>query len=463
MKRVSNPERVDATKIVQGQGLVYTSDNKFEADGITPNWLYKYWTENAHYEFTSEEIALMETAVAAVFDMCEKLGDMLVLPENQWRIEQQLAVPHFAVKQVVETWNRESWNVHSNSLESWGSVYGRFDLRFGGLDHPDPEMRIPKIYEFNADTPTSLVESAAIQWFWLEQTGFGQDQWNSLDERLVAAWQRNMYQIEQKLGHKPVVYFAASSEQTIGEDVQNTILMAETCAKAGYETRTIYMEQIEMDDKGRFFDPDMQHIDVIFKLFPWEHLVLDEFGEAAFEDMERVAWYMEGEYAGGTIWIEPPYKMLWSNKGLMALLWEMFGNSDHPGAQFLLPTWFEGEAPQSTKGYAKKPLLSREGADITLFESDGSVIAKDIKDEYGSEGFILQELALPPVFQKEDGKEVHPVLGVWMVDGEPAGMGIRESSGAITDDFANFVPHSIVDGERTYAFNPVPMQSLQSV
>ena len=41
---------------------------------------------------------------------------------------------------------------------------------------------------------------------------------------------------------------------------------------------------------------------------------------------------------------------------------------------------------------------------------------------------------------------MHPVIGAWLIDGEPAGMGIREglgTDGLVTRDRCNFVPHAI--------------------
>jgi glutathionylspermidine synthase len=35
------------------------------------------------------------------------------------------------------------------------------------------------------------------------------------------------------------------------------------------------------------------------------------------------------------------------------------------------------------------------------------------------------------------------VLGAWVVDGAPAGLGIRKTAGMITDGSARFVPHLI--------------------
>ena len=443
MERLTCTQRPNYVPLVQSQGLVYTHDT----DPSDP--LHMYWREGVHYSFKSDEIQAMEAATAAVFDMCIEAGDWMVAIEQRAYL-QRLKIPVFALKQVIETWNQEP---------AYGSVYGRFDLRFGGFNHPDPSMRVPKFYEFNADTPTSLVESAVIQWNWLEQTGEGRDQWNSITEGLAAAWKRNLELIERKLGHRPVVHFAASDAQTAGEDEMNVILMLDTCRAAGYEAKTIYIENIVLGDDGRFYDEQGSHIDVIFKLYPWEHLVHDEFGRAVFADMDNIGVHDEhGNYTGGTIWIEPPYKMLWSNKAIMAVLWKLF--ADDPRGKYLIPTWFEDEAPTSKKGYARKPLLSREGADITLLNPDGSVLDEYKRDEYGEEGFVLQELTLPPVYPTADGKQVSVVIGSWVIDGEPAGIGIRESYGPITDDFANFVPHSISDGPLMYARQPIP--ALQS-
>ncbi len=60
------------------------------------------------------------------------------------------------------------------------SLYGRFDLAFTG--------DTPKLLEYNADTPTSLLEAAVVQWYWLKDTHPKDDQFNSLHERLIDRW-----------------------------------------------------------------------------------------------------------------------------------------------------------------------------------------------------------------------------------------------------------------------------------
>lgn len=56
--------------------------------------------------------------------------------------------------------------------------------------------------------------------------------------------------------------------------------------------------------------------------------------------------------------MEPLWKSILSNKGLMPLLWRFF-----PGHPNLLASWFDGEKPQIAAGesYVRKPIYSREG------------------------------------------------------------------------------------------------------
>jgi len=39
------------------------------------------------------------------------------------------------------------------------------------------------------------------------------------------------------------------------------------------------------------------------------------------------------------------------------------------------------------------------------------------------------------------GGSRHPVFGLWMIDQQCCGLGIRESSGLITDNLSSFIPH----------------------
>jgi glutathionylspermidine synthase len=147
----------------------------------------------------------------------------------------------------------------------------------------------------------------------------------------------------------------------------------------------------------------------------------------------------------GTVWIEPPYTAaLLGNKALLAVLWKLFGD-DPDRARYLLPAYFaESSRAATLTSYARKPVWGREGGSVTLVR-DGAPITEN-PSQYGADGlWIVQELAELPAFEGLEGT-VHPVIGAWLIEGEPAGMGIREGvgvEGLVTRNTSHFVPHTV--------------------
>jgi glutathionylspermidine synthase len=391
---------------IEAQGLVY---NRTEVPG---GEVRSYWREGPFYDFTSDEVRRLEGWVAQLFEMCVAAGDHVVEHDLFGRMR----IPPMAREQIRRTWDDEP-----------PSVYARFDLRYDGSGPP-------QLFEFNADTPTGLVESAVTQWNWHLFTGQGQDQWNALHEKLVAAWKRNLLKWERRTGVRPRVHLAWTSEETSGEDRMTVAYLMDTVVQAGYEAIELVVEDIVLDSgDGRFYDQQGRHLDVVFKLYPWEWLLEDAFGTSVIADQAR---------PGGTTWVEPVYKMLWSTKALLPVLWQLFG-SDPELSRLLLPAYFADEMPSSWRTYVRKPLWGREGANVSIIR-DGDVVEAQ-PGRYGTEGWIVQEFAPLPDFEGVDGAH-HPALGAWVVDGEPAGLGIRESDRLITDNISYFVPHTIDHG-----------------
>jgi glutathionylspermidine synthase len=161
--------------------------------------------------------------------------------------------------------------------------------------------------------------------------------------------------------------------------------------------------------KERFVDLEQRPIESFFKLYPWEWLLGERFGPHALESIGTVNW------------MEPIWKMMWSNKALLAILWEL-----NPNHELLVPAYLDG--PRSMKDYVRKPLFGREGAGITTFrnwaaEESGAEPVAEIR-------YVYQQLA--PL--ATDGGR-HAVIGSWLIDGEPSGMGM------ITTNTSRFVPH----------------------
>jgi len=410
------------------QGLVYNDST------LPTGEVVSYWREGPFYDFTAAEVDDLHAAAETLFEMCIAAGDHML--ENGYL--GRLGIPEFAWDQVARTWYDDDTGPGGRSRGDFSpSLYGRFDLRYASGARP-------QLLEFNADTPTALPESAVTQWYWHLGTGQGKDQWNGLHERLIAAWRRNLSRLRQARPHLPdplTIHFACDGADRSGEDLFNTEYLMETARQAleplGGRVKFLWMSQIGAGDVAagdHFYEtPAGERIYVIFKLYPWEWMCGERFARQCFRDMGD-------PLRDGTVWIEPAYKMLWSNKGLLPVLWQLFG--DDPARQdLLLPAYFEAERPAWLTSYVRKPLLGREGANTTIVVDGTAVVSTP--GPYGDGPFVCQAYSPLPGFADERDVPWHPVLGVWMIDGEPAGLGIRESAGPITDNLSHFIPHTI--------------------
>jgi len=367
MKRLPITPRPDWEKKVEAQGLVYHSPEAV------------FWNESACYEFGPQEIDTIEAATDELYRLCLAATGR-VIEENLFS---RLRIPDRALPLIRSSWEREDL-----------SLYGRFDLHYDGSGPP-------KMYEFNADTPTALLEAAVIQWQWLEETRPGGDQFNSIHEKLLARWAES--------GVSGRFHFACAKGSA--EDLATTVYLQDTALQSGLQTTFLYMDEIGWDGR-RSVDLAGEPIERIFKLYPWDWWIGESFGQHLPLAPWRVA--------------EPAWKMIPSNKGILPILWEMF-----PGHPNLLPA-FETPGPLAGN-FARKPLRGREGANITLGTNGAEV---STPGEYADDGFIYQKLLVPP---RLDG--VFPVIGSWIVQDKAAGIGIRESSSPITGNTSSFVPH----------------------
>jgi glutathionylspermidine synthase len=353
----------------------------------------KYWDESVYYQLTAAEVDTLEKAANDLHTMCIGAAQK-VIDHNLFA---QLGIPGEAVPFINRSWERDDF-----------SLYGRFDFIFDG-------KAPPKMLEYNADTPTALVEAAVAQWYWLQDVSRQSDQFNSIHEKLLAAWKQFAAR------NAGTVYFGGVKD--CPEDRQTLLYLQDTCHQAGPPSGQLFIEDLGYDPEDRqFVDLENQPVRNYFKLYPWEWMWHEVF-----------APYLKFEPCN---FIEPMWKMLLSNKGLLPILWELF--PEHPN---LLPAYFTEEelaacplASVSKDGCVKKPKLSREGANISVLRAGGPVEATP--GDYGEEGYVFQAMAPEAQF---DGN--HAVMGVWIVNHEACGLGIREDTSLITGNLSRFVPH----------------------
>lgn len=355
--------------------------SKLEAIGLSFHAWDDYWNEAACYRFSAAQVDKLEEATEALHAMCLQAVDHVIA---QGRLA-QLGFPKQAHALIEASWQKRE-----------PSLYGRFDLAYDG--HSPPRM-----LEYNADTPTSLLESSVAQWYWLQDVFPQADQFNSLHERLVERW--------QQLGIQGLLHIASLEDNE--EDWVCTHYLIETALQAGIKAEHITLENIGWNAaQQRFVDMAEQPISTLFKLYPWEWIFQEPFGQ-------NIA-------ASTTRFIEPVWKAVLSCKGILPVLWELF--EGHPN---LLPAYFE---PGRLQHYARKPLFSREGANVQLHTPQG--LSAGAEGPYGAEGFVYQALAPMPQFAGR-----YPVIGSWIVGDQAAGMCLREDTRPVTTNMSQFVPH----------------------
>ncbi|WP_233281395.1 glutathionylspermidine synthase family protein [Sphingomonas changnyeongensis] len=378
MDRIAIAPRPGWPQTVADQGLIWHS----EADR-------PYWDESGCYRFTLAEIEMIEAATEDVYRLFLAAGERIA---GDRALMARFGIPDWCMDAVAA-----SWHDRPPALD-----HGRFDFGYDGIS-------APALFEFNCDTPTALLETAVIQWNWKEDVFPGHDQFNSLHERLIDAWRR-------VAGALPGgrLWFGHVADEA-HEDTITTTYLRELAETAGIETLGVVIDDIGLDAAGRIVDGDDRLISAIFKLYPWEWIVAEPFGR----DIVR--------HLPDTLWIEPIWKMIWSNKAILPVLWEMF-----PGHPNLLPAGFT--AADAGPDHVIKPCLAREGANIALVE--GGRLRAQAGGGYDGP-CIYQQL-----YRLRDFGRGYPVLGCWVVGGEAAGMGIRED-GLITGNTARFVPHII--------------------
>lgn len=386
MKRIETPERPGWREKAEALGFTF-----HHMDGR------RYWDERAYYAFSLDEVEEgIEAPAAELHAMCLALVDEVVKSEA---LMERLAIPEASRDDIAESWTTKQ-----------PSLYGRFDFAYDGSGPA-------KLFEYNADTPTSIYESAAFQWLWLEdEIAAGRlpadaDQFNSLHEKLKARF-------EQLFPNGGFVHFAADPDSV--EDRQNVRYLEDIATQAGLEPKFVSIHDIGLDADGKLVDQDNYIVHALFKLYPWEEMLREDYATA-----------IKGS---GVQFLEPAWKALVSNKGLLPLLWER-----HAGHPNLLPAFFEDDPKVAELGrsYVRKPLFSREGANIELVD-DGRR-APVLDQGYGEEGHIRQ--ALHPLTRFGGA---YPVIGAWMVGDEPAGVGIREDRSKVTKNMSRFVPHAIL-------------------
>ncbi|MEB2798919.1 glutathionylspermidine synthase family protein [Campylobacter upsaliensis] len=344
---------------------------------------------NAYYEAANELYDMFITAAQNVID-----NDRF----------DELGIPFNLIDAIKMSWENE---VH------W-HLYGRFDFA-GGLDG-----KPIKLIEFNADTPTSLFESAILQWAMLKQNNLDEHlQFNSIYESLMDNFKRlitldeSVEEFEEHYRGWKILFSSVAGNK---EEELTTKLLAHIAKDAGFECDFAYVDEVEFGEEGIF--KNGVNYEYWFKLIPWEEIAIEEGELAMF-----LTQIMRNQKA---IILNPAYTLLFQSKGILKILWELYPN--HP---LLLESSYE---PLQGKDFVRKPMFGREGANISIVKDD--VKLQENIGPYGNNKMIYQQY-----YELNSSENEYYQAGVFFAY-EGCGLGFRKG-GLIIDNASKFVGHII--------------------
>ena len=359
---------------------------------------------------SNELVSITQDEAEAFYEATNELYDMYVAAAEYVinnDLFHELGIPFNLVDIIKASWEND---VH------W-HLYGRFDLA-GGVDG-----KPIKLIEFNADTPTSLFETAIIQWAMLKFNNLDEAaQFNDIYEALVENFKR-LITLEEDTSRFDEYYegwkILFSSIAGSSEDENTTRLLEAAARDAGFECDFAFASEVSFDDENGIFW-NGQNWEYWFKLIPWEMIAIDESDLALI-----IKNIIKNQKA---IILNPAYTLLFQSKGIMKILWDLYPN--HP---LLLESSFE---PLNGKKQVKKPFLAREGANVSIINSDGSIEIQN-DGEYANGKFLYQEFV---DFAKDENGNSYQAGMFFAFEG--CALGFRKGKDII-DNYSKFVGHII--------------------
>ena len=350
----------------------------WHSDGATP-----YVVQDKILPLSMNEAQAYRDAANTLYGMYETAAEYVI----EHNLFEALDIP----RNLIESIKKSFVNERKNHL------YGRFDLS-GGIDG-----KAIKLIEFNADTPTLLVESTLVQWMMLQKSGLGeQSQFNAIYEAIGKQFEK--IAASKRGAFSP---FLLSSVRDVAEESVTVKLLQKMADDRGILTHYTPLEDVVFSDNF-VLDEAERTYDFWFKLYPWEDML---------------------EYEGGmqTSLLNPAFTLLYQSKGILAILYRLF-----PDSPYLLESSFE---PLKEKKYVKKTMFGREGANIEIVQNSKILNATD--GAYSEYKAVYQEY----VDFVRDSDGAYYQAGIFYA-GEACGIGFRRGA-EILDNMSQFIAHYV--------------------
>ena len=328
------------------------------------------------------------------------------------------------------------------------TVIGRFDFvqTTAGL----------KMIEFNADTPTSIVEAffanaKACNYFKAIDPNEG------TEEHIREAFGRIVKTYKDQGYATNSIVFSALDWHDEDRDTVKYLL-----DQSGLIAQFVGLKDLRVsnDRLCALIEDQLIPIDVWYRLHALEKLA---------EDSDETDEYPTGAHVldlvarGKLAIINPPSAFVAQTKALQSLIWnlhekgEFYTQQEHQIiGKYMLPTYMENQFLNKVP-YVTKPIFGREGGAVSLFEANGRVVEQDKDQFYWDQLMVYQKRV--EMEEVESNTMSGPYRGrlLWgsfLIGGKASAISTRIGE-RITGNLSYFLPTGIKpsEGERVNVFN----------
>ncbi|MHB1653141.1 MAG: glutathionylspermidine synthase family protein [Desulfitobacteriaceae bacterium] len=266
----------------------------------------------------------------------------------------------------------------------WVTTVGRFDFA-----HTRDGL---KMLEFNADTPTSVVEAFYVNGKACDFFGF-RDPNLGMEKHIFDAF-------AQTLGRYNEFGFATDSIvfSSLGWHNEDRGTTEYLLQKSGLKGRFVPLENLRIDNDRLWaiVEEEKVPVDVLYRLHALEKLAVEKDDTDGYPTGAHV---LDLIARGKLAVINPPSAFVAQTKALQALIWglheaeEFFSTAEHDIIEkYMLPTYLENLFLDRVP-YVTKPIYGREGGAVRIFTASGEILESDKDDYYWEQPMVYQKYA----------------------------------------------------------------------
>jgi len=319
------------------------------------------------------------------------------------------------------------------------SVIPEIPTLIGRFDFASTSQGI-KMLEFNADTPTSVVEAFYANGKACAFFGAGNPN-QGLERELATAFQKIVRRYHE-LGYETenIIFSALDWHEEDKGTVQYLLKMS------GLPGHFVPLENLRVieDELCALIEDEYRKVDVWYRLH-----ALEKLAEEKDEDEYPTGAHVLDLIARGKLAIiNPPAAFIAQTKALQALIWglheakEFYSEPEQVIIErYMLPTYLDNPF-LGREDFVAKPIYGREGGAVSIFQADGSILEKDRDELYWEQPMIYQK------FVEMEEVESMTITGTYkgrllwgsfLIDGKASALSARIGE-RITGNLSCFLP-----------------------